>query len=130
MFENMSPARWKILKRNTGLGGVVKTAFLLLVIGLVAVLAFREQPLLAVAGLTGFCIPYLLKEPMVSRPGPTSKTLQVFAWSLFGLAFIGQTVRDWFEQFPLAVVILWFSLGLYLGLFFWFWSDERIEKAD
>lgn len=125
----MTAPRWKQLKANTGWGGVVRSALLLLLsVGMLVV--NPEPPFSRPALLTALLVPYFLKDFMAAAPERWSRLLNLLGYLLLATAMLGQGVKESLDGVGGVVTGLFTVIALYISLFFWFWSHDEVAIVE
>lgn len=125
-------SRWKTLRRNTTRGDRVRLGLLTLVfLGLCVVAVIRpEGKLVLGAALLGFWLPWPLRHQLVEHCDTVCSLLKLFGFGLIALSLAGNLVQRMIpEGYEMGFALALFAiLGLYTGVYFWLFSDQRIER--
>lgn len=125
-------SRWKTLRRNTSRGDRIRLGLLALVfVGLCVVAVLRpEGKLVLGAALLGFWLPWPLRHQIVEHCDTVCSLLKLFGFALIALSLAGNFVQRMIpEGYEMSFALALFAiLGLYTGVYFWLFSDSRIER--
>lgn len=119
--------RFRQFGRNAGFIGVVQTIAILVLMGLSigGIPSSAVRIILAGIFIGGLLIGFAVRNLLVDRPSVTGFWMNLIAFSLIGLSILYRNgLIPAFNYAPLIFIAL---TGSYLGCYFWFLSDSRVE---
>jgi hypothetical protein len=119
--------RWKRLRSNAGMWGVVRAILTVALIAGVAIATPIVSPphwVFVPAAIAGLALPYFLRDALVEH---VNGVLPVHRYSgmviLIGAGFFRDQLVLGHPILPTLVLL---SLAIYISIYFWLLSDERI----